>query len=160
MTTNEAQELKLYEVTHRATGERHYAVDYNAQDACLQSGWAIGDCYVLEQKPITKLDKHERAILFVKIPCKVCPYQFTECNKVSDTDCPIRPETEDPKQWLNQIAKARICPHVGEDLGKRDYEKRLKRVTLDQAINELADKLPPPPPYPSELTCQTPLTMS
>ncbi|MBA7551440.1 hypothetical protein ES705_43980 [subsurface metagenome] len=139
MSQNNDQELKLYEVTLRATGDKHYAVDYNAQDACLQSGWAIGDCYVIPQKPITKLDKHERAILFVKIPCKVCPYQYTECNKPDDAECPIRPETEDPKQWLNQIAKALICPHAGEDLGKRDYEKRLKGVPLEQAVVELGD---------------------
>ncbi len=137
MSSNEGQELKLYEVTLRATGERHYAVDYNAQDACLQSGWAIGDCYVLPQKPITKLDKHERAILFVKIPCRACPYQYTECNKPDDAECPTRPDTQDLKQWQKEISKARICPHVGEDLAKGDYEKRLKRVPLEQAEAEL-----------------------
>lgn len=159
MNTPEAQELKLYQVNHRITGERHYAVDYNAQDACSQSGWAIGDCYVIEQKPITKYDKHDRAIMLVKIPCHVCPYHYAECIKLADSECPIRPDTTDPDQWNNEISKVRLCPHTGEDLSKSDYEKRLKRVSLDEAVKELSAKSPPPPLTSPELACHTPQTM-
>ncbi|MBA7714342.1 hypothetical protein ES703_123362 [subsurface metagenome] len=138
MNTSEAKELKLYEVTHRATGEKHFTVDHNAQDACSQAGWAIADCYVIEQKPLAKLDKHERAILFVKVPCQVCSYQYAECNKPDDAECPTRPQTPDLTEWLRQTSKAHLCPHAGQDLAKRDYHNRLKRVSLQQAINELS----------------------
>lgn len=138
MNTTEAKEQKLYEITHRATGERHYAVSDNAQDACLQAGWPIGDCYVAEQKPLYKYDKHERAILLVKIPCQVCPYHYAECIKPDAAECPIRPETPDLEQWLKQVSAARICQHKGEPLGIRDYQKHLKRVPLAEAMKELS----------------------
>jgi len=145
MNTPEAHELKLYEVLHRLTGEKHFAVSDNAQDACLQAGWLIGDCYVVEQKPLAKYDKKERIRLLVKIPCHVCPYYYAECAMPADAECPIRPETTDPGQWTNEISKARSCPHMGEEIGKRNYDRRLKRTTLEQAILELS---PPPPPTP------------
>jgi len=160
MNTSEANKLKLFEVTLRVTGEKHYAVDYNAQDACLQAGWLIGDCYVVEQKPLAKLDKHERSILFIKIPCQVCPYQFTECKKPSETECPTRPDTSDPVEWQRQISKSHFCPHTGEDLSKRDYQKRLKRVPLEEATKELASKPPITPPNPPEPTCHSPQPVS
>ena len=156
MTTNADTDLKLYEVNHRTTGERHYAVSDNAQDACLQAGWAIGDCYVVEQKPLTKYGKHERAILLVLIPCRVCPYQYAECTKPDDADCPIRPETPDPIQWKKEISKARSCPHTGEDLGKGNYQKRLKRLSLEDAVKELSPKPPTPTPNPLEPACHSP----
>ncbi len=159
MTTPEAKELKLYEVTHRATGEKHYAVDYNAQDACSQSGWTIADCYVVEQKPLAKYDKHERAILVVKIPCHVCPYQYTECNKPDDAECPVRLETPDLDEWLKHTTQAHLCPHVGHDLPKIDYRKRLKRVSLADAINELPTIPPTPTPNSPEPACHTPPTI-
>ena len=156
MTTSEAKELKLYEVTHRLTGEQHFAVSDNAQDACLQAGWLIGDCYVLEQKPLTKYGKHDRATLLVKIPCHVCPYQYAECTKPADAECPIRANTTDPGQWQKEISKVRSCPHMGEDLGKRNYDRRLKRTTLEAAIVELAPPPPPTPPLSPEPACQSP----
>lgn len=155
-----SQELKLYQVTNRNTGERHYAINYNAQDACSQAGWLIADCYIDEQKPISKYDKHQRAILFVKIPCHVCSYQFAECKKPDDADCPIRPETPDLNEWVRQTAKAHLCLHVGHDLANHDYRKRLKRVSIDEAINELSSQSPPTPPNPSEPVCQATLTRS
>ncbi|GAI52549.1 unnamed protein product, partial [marine sediment metagenome] len=106
MTTTEPKEQKLYEVNHRLTGERHYAVSDNPQDACLQAGWPSGDCHVVEQKPLCKYDKHERAILLVKIPCQVCPYHYAECDKPADAECPTRPETPDLDEWLKQVRKA------------------------------------------------------
>ena len=159
MELDEAEELKLYEVTHRATGESHFAVSNTAYDACVQAGWVIGDCYVVEQKPIAKYDKHERAILFVKIPCRVCPYQYTACNKPPEAKCPTQPETPELNQWLKEISKAHLCPHAGQDLGKRDYQKRLKRVPLEEATNELSTKPPLPPPNSPEPACQTPQPM-
>ncbi len=159
MNTPEAKELKLYEVTHRLTGDQHFAVSDNAQDACLQAGWLIGDCYVVEQKPLVKYDKKERIRLLVKIPCHVCPYQYAECAKPADTECPIRPETTDPGQWQKEISKARSCPHMGEELSKRNHDRRLKRTTLAAAILELSPPLPPTPPISPEPACQTPLTI-
>ncbi|MBA7556532.1 hypothetical protein ES705_49244 [subsurface metagenome] len=152
-------ELKLYEVTHRLTGEQHFAVSGNAQDACLQAGWLIGDCYVVEQKPLTKYGKHDRATLLVKIPCHVCPYQYAECAKPDDAECPIRPDTTDPGRWQKEVSKARSCPHTGEELGKRNYDRRLKITTLEAAILELSPPPPPTPPLSPEPTIAKPLSI-
>ncbi|GAI63965.1 unnamed protein product [marine sediment metagenome] len=146
MNTPEAQELKLYEVSNRNTGQRHYAVDYNAQDACLQTGCQIGDCYVVEQKPIAKYDKKQLTRLLVKIPCHVCPYVSSDCNKPDNADCPVRLDTQDLNEWLKETSKASICLYTGEHLSNRDYQNRLKTTTLEQAIKELSPKLPPLPP--------------
>ncbi|MBA7685795.1 hypothetical protein ES703_94223 [subsurface metagenome] len=158
MNTPEAKELKLYQVTNRNTGERHFAVSDNAQDACLQAGWLIGDCYVVEQKPLAKYDKKERIRLLVKIPCHVCPYQLYDCNKPDNAECPVRLDTQDLNEWLKETSKAYLCLHSGELLSKRDYQNRLKTTTLEQAIKELPPKLPPLPPNSPEPTCQTPST--
>lgn len=156
MTTNHDTELKLYEITHRSTGERHFAVDYNAQDACLQAGWLIGDCFIVEQKPLTKFDKHERSILLVKIPCRVCPYQYAECHKPDDAECPTRPETSDLNQWLKETSNAHLCPYTGYALTTTDHQKRLKRVFLADAINELSAKPLPLPTNSSKPACHSP----
>ncbi|MBA7642051.1 hypothetical protein ES703_49737 [subsurface metagenome] len=159
MNNPEAQELKLYEVTHRATGQRHYAIDYNAQDACLQTGCQIGDCYVVEQKPLIKYDKKQRTRLLVKIPCHVCPYVSSDCNKPDNADCPVRLDTQDLDEWLKETSKASICLYTGQHLTDRDYQNRLKTTTLEQAIAELSPPPPPTPPNSPEPACQTPPTI-
>ncbi len=160
MNNPEAQELKLYEVMNKNTGERHFAVSYNAQDACLQAGWLIGDCYVVEQKPLAKYHKKQLTRLLVKIPCRVCPYVFTDCNKPDNTDCPVRLDTQDLNEWLKETSKASICLYTGEHLSNRDYQIRLKTTTLAQAIKELSPKLPPLPPNSPEPACHAPPTTS
>jgi len=160
MNTPEAKELKLYQITNTNTGERHFAVSDNAQDACLQAGWPIGDCYVVEQKPLAKYDKKERIRLMVKIPCQVCPHQLYDCNKPDNAECPVRLDTQDLNEWLKETSKAYLCLWSGEYLGKRDYQNRLKTTTLEQAIKELSPKPPPLPHNPPEPTCHTPPTTS
>ncbi len=64
-------ELKIYEVTNRDTGERHLAVSYNAQDACKQAGWLMGDCFIVEQKPTRKPTPDGETGLLYKVPCRL-----------------------------------------------------------------------------------------
>ncbi|GAI43779.1 unnamed protein product, partial [marine sediment metagenome] len=48
MTTPEAQDLKIYELTNKTTGHKHFSVSTNPQDACKQAGWLIDDCFIVE----------------------------------------------------------------------------------------------------------------
>jgi len=140
MNETETQELKVYEVTNRETGEKHYSVSTNAQDACEQAGWQIGNCYVVEQKPKRSLDAETPSQLVVKIPCLTCPFQYAECIKPEEAECPIQHNAPELNEWLKQVTKAHLCPYVGVELKKKDYLLRQKWVTIEEAVRELAPK--------------------
>jgi len=141
MTDNREQELKIYEVTHRETGEKSYQAATNAQDACKQAGWLIGDCFVVAQKPRhRRKDKHETQPL-VKVSCEVCPYQYAECRKPSNVGCPTRPSAPDFNEWTKQALKAHLCPYVGQALTRKDYFSHEKWVSVEEAVKELSAKL-------------------
>lgn len=140
MTQTPGTELKLYQVTNRVTGERWLAITDNPGDACKQADWLFDDCYVEE---VTERRGHSKAgepPLKVKIPCHVCPFQYTECKKPDEVDCPIAPYAPDLNEWLKQATKAHLCLHFGQDLTMKDYNLRQKWVTLPQAIEELSPK--------------------
>ncbi len=145
MNENESNELKIYEVTHKATGVKHYSVSTNAQDACQQAGWPIGDCFVYEQTPRRKPMPHHKFLTMVKLPCRVCLYQYGECVNPPGEQCPCRPDSPDLNEWIKQATKAHLCPHIGKELAKVDYDLGQKWTTIEQAIKELAPKLQRPP---------------
>jgi hypothetical protein len=142
------EELKIYEITNRTTGKKHYSVSDNAQDACKQAGWSIGDCFVHEQKPRRKPVPDHEPLLLVKIPCRVCSYQYAQCANPPGEQCPCRPDTPDLNEWLKQVAKAHLCPHVGKKLAKVDYDLGQKWETIEQAIKDLSPQPSPAPPNP------------
>jgi len=141
MTTQNKEKQKLYEVTNRATGDKKYAVSDNAQDACKQHGWLIGDCFIYEQKPRRKPVPDHETTLLVKIHCQTCPYQYASCNKPDEVDCPVRPTDPTLEDWIRQAAKSHLCPHVGQTLAKIDYNLGQKWVRMAKAIEELTAKL-------------------
>lgn len=141
MTTNNGNNQKLYEVTNRTTGQKLHLISSNAQHACQQVGWLIGECYVVEQKPRRKPRPDHEPLLLVKIPCQTCPYQWAECRKPLPSDCPVRPQTPELMDWLKQVAQAHVCPYVGQDLNPKDYHLGQKWLKMEQAIEELAPKL-------------------
>ncbi|GAI78175.1 unnamed protein product [marine sediment metagenome] len=134
-----SEELQIYEVTNRDTGERHLAISYNAQDACKQAGWLIGDCFTVEQKPTRKPTPDGETGLLYKVPCRVCPFRYGECKKPADKECPVRPNAPELKEWLKQITEARLCHYSGQELSEKDYHSNHKWIPLEQAIEELGD---------------------
>ncbi|MBA7635101.1 hypothetical protein ES703_42701 [subsurface metagenome] len=139
MSNNGDQELKVYEITNRATGEKHFAASYSAEEACKQAGWLIGDCYVIH--PLSRhqhKDKQEPQTL-VKVPCEICPYQYGECKKPDTEACPTRSEAPELLEWAKQAALAHLCPFIGEILTKKDYLNHQKWLPMAQAIEELGD---------------------
>ena len=139
MNNSKPQDLKIYEVINRATGIRHFSASYNAEDACKQAGWSIGDCYVIEQMPRWKPVPGHDSILLVKVPCLTCPFQYGECKKPETEECPTRPSSPELQNWLKQAAEARLCPYVGASLRKNDYNLGQKWVSMLEAIKELVD---------------------
>lgn len=139
MSETETQELKIYEVTHRVTGQKHYAVSDNADNACKQAGWLIGDCFIVEQKPKRKPIGDNHSALLVKIPCQVCPFQYAECRKPAEADCPTQPNAPELQEWLKQAAQAHLCDYYGQELSQTDYHLNQKWVPMEQAIKELGD---------------------
>jgi len=158
MTTPEALDLKIYELTLRETGEKSYQAATNAEDACKQAGWLIGDCFVLiaEQRH-GHPHKHESETL-VKIPCGVCSFQFAECQKTADKECPVRPNAPELNEWLKQAAEAHLCLYTGQALDKADYQKQQKWLKIEDAIKELALKPFSPSNNSSLPTCNPPLS--
>lgn len=140
MSDNERKELKIYEITNRHTGEKFFKVDYNAQDACKQAGWLIGDCFVSVQKPTRRTVPGEQPALLVKVPCQTCPFQYAECKKPGGEDCITRPDSPELKNWLKQATESHLCPHIGQGLIPKDYVYGRKWVSIEQAISELAPK--------------------
>ena len=89
MSETEDQELKIYELTNLNTGEKQFSVSNNAQDACKQAGCIVGDCFVREVKPELRPRGDGHSVLMVKIPCRVCPYQFGEGVRPDTEVCPV-----------------------------------------------------------------------
>jgi len=137
MSNNGDQQLKIYELHNRDTGERRISVATNAQDACSLAGWQIGDCFVIEVKEQRGHSKAGDPPLKVKIPCEVCLYQYAECQLPTDKECPCRPESPDLREWWRQAAEAHLCDFVGQQLKRNDYNLRQKWCPMDEAIREL-----------------------
>ena len=140
MSETEDQELKIYELTNLNTGEKQFSVSNNAQDACKQAGCIVGDCFVREVKPELRPRGDGHSVLMVKIPCRVCPYQFGECIRPVTGLCPVRTETPDILEWARQAALAHLCQHTGKALTRKDYNLYQKWCPMEQAIAELAHR--------------------
>jgi len=133
-----AQDLKIYEVLSTLTVEKSYQVATNAQDACLQAGWKIGDCYVHPLEPQRRTSPDQGTELRVKIPCHTCPFQYADCTKPDDVVCPVKPQAPELNEWLKQASEAHLCSYQGHALSKQDHTLGQKWVTMEQAIKELA----------------------
>jgi len=139
MSETKDQELKIYELTNKDSGERHLSVSTNAEDACKQAGWIIDKCFVREVKPQRKARKDDHSAMLVKIPCQVCPFQYAECRKPAKLDCPVRPNAPELKEWMKQALEAHKCDFYGQELSQTDYHLGQKWLPMAQAIEELGD---------------------
>ncbi len=139
MSNNADHELKIYEVTNRDTGEKHFAASYSAEEACKQAGWLIGDCFIREEKPKRKARGDDHSALLVKIPCQVCPFQYAECKKPAEAECPVQPNAPELNEWLKQAAQAHLCDYYGQELSETDYHLNQKWLPMEKAIEELGD---------------------
>lgn len=140
MTNTEAQELKIYEVANKNSGEKRKVAGVNQMDCCRQLGWKIGDCFIVEVKPISRRTGKDKFETLVCIPCQVCPFQYAECIKPPEIDCASRPEAPELQEWLKQVAKAHLCLYVGVAINKVDYFVQQKWCPIEQAIVELAHR--------------------
>ena len=140
MSENNGENLSIYEITNRTTGSKHFVADSSPQNACEQLGWLIEDCYVNLQEPQSHWTKDKGILRLVKIPCRVCPFQYAECIKPPQLVCPVRPAAPELKEWLILVTDAHVCPHVGVSLSKKDYGLGQKWLDKHQAVEELAPK--------------------
>ncbi len=140
MSQTHETEKKLYEVTNRDTGEKHYSISDNAQDACQQVGLSIGDCFVIHQKPKRRAIGDSHSALLVKIPCQVCPFQYGECLSPAEAECPVSRDTPDIHEWTKRVLEAHRCDYVGVELSKNDHQARVKWCPMEQAIVELTQR--------------------
>ncbi len=157
MTTPTANDLVIYEITNRTSGDKSYQAARNAQDACQQAGWLIADCYINAQKPRYKPVPDHAPLCLVKLPCEVCPFQYAECLKPDAGECPAQPTAPELGEWLVQAAQAHLCQYSGQELKKTEYQKRQKWVTIEDAIKLLSPNPPPPSLDHQEPPCHDPL---
>ena len=140
MSETEAQELKIYEVTNKDSGEKRYVVGVNQMDCCRQLGWKIEDCFIREEKPKRKARGDNHSAMLVKIPCCTCPFQYAECRKPDTEECPTRPKAPELQEWLKQATEAHLCGYIGQHLRKNDYNLMQKWLPMEDAITELTPK--------------------
>jgi len=140
MSENGDKELSIYEVTNRTTGLKSYQPATNAQDACKQAGWLIDDCFIVQERVTRRRGSGDTPLALVKIPCQTCPFQYVECKKPDDLDCPTRPSAPELQNWMKQAAEAHLCSFVGEDLTKKNHQLQQKWVTIEEAVKELSAK--------------------
>lgn len=140
MSDNETTELKIYEITDRATGKKAFKAATTAYDACKQAGWLIGNCYVIEQKARYKPVPDREPLVLARVPCLTCPFQYAECKKPETEYCPTRPHAPELQEWLKQASESHLCPHVGAILTKKDYQFQQKWLPITEALEELAPK--------------------
>ena len=139
MSQNGDTELKIYQVTNTVTGEERQVVGVNQQDCCRQLGWKIGDCFIREASTRYKASGRNHSALMVKLSCQVCPFQYGECQKPADIDCPVQPNAPELQEWLKQASQAHQCQYIGQELSKNDYHSGQKWLPMLQAIEELGD---------------------
>ncbi len=140
MQDAETQDLRVYEVFSHTTGEKSFQVATYAQDACLQAAWQIGDCYVHYLEPHRRAAPGQEVEWRVLIPCHTCPFQYADCTKPDDVDCPVNPQAPEMSEWLKQATEAHLCPYQGNVLTKKDHTLGQKWLTIREAIKELAPK--------------------
>ncbi|MBA7578800.1 hypothetical protein ES708_20665 [subsurface metagenome] len=141
MSTNADQDRKIYEVTLIETGEKSYQAATTSEDACKQAGWLIGSCYVKTQVPRYKNNGKSKLQTLARIPCLTCPFQYAECKKPTEIDCPVQPNAPDLQEWLKQAGQAHLCDYCGQKLSRNDYHTGCKWLPLLQAIEELGSHL-------------------
>lgn len=132
--------MRIYEITSRTTGEKVFRTGSTALDALNQTSWLLEDCYIMETLPRARTGKHGEAVLYVKLPCKTCPFQYTECKKPKAEVCPAPPTAPDLQDWIKQALQAHLCPFTGVDLPLRDYSLLQKWVRMEEAIAALSPK--------------------
>jgi len=137
MSDNGNQQLKIYKLHNRDSGETRHSVAINPENACSLAGWPGRDCFVSEVKEQKGHGKAGDPLLKVKIPCNVCLYQYAECRKPFREQCPCRPESPDLNEWRRQAILAHLCDFTGQDLKIKDYHLQQKWCPLDEAIREL-----------------------
>lgn len=140
MEVDESRPKKVYQVTHRASGEMRIIASVAAQNACAACGWMMADCHVFEATGETHTIHDHREALCVKLPCSVCSFQWAECKKYPADVCPCRPEVPDIHEWFRQATKAHLCAHVGVDLAIKDHQLHQKWLPMEEAIRELSVK--------------------
>ena len=130
MTTSQDKDLKVYSVTSRTTAELHFIVAPSPAEACAFCGWLIGDCYVKELRPTTRFVAGQGLIKFYLLPCNVCSFQYSECQKPPADTCPVDTSSPDLIEWLRHAFKAHLCHWTGDSLTPKDHANHRKPMPL------------------------------
>lgn len=135
MSERKIANLSIYRITNRLSGDRRWTVAVFAQEACKALDWPEADCHVvrLDTRHHTRPDGVKGQM--VQVPCRVCPYQYAECQKPPEQPCPAWSRTPDLDTWLKAVSRAHLCDHVGQPIFKIDYESALMWLTLPAAID-------------------------
>ncbi len=126
MTEHKAQRPQIYMTINKNTGESHFLASHNAQEDCKEAGALIGTCYVINATPPPPQEPDIKLHRIKKILCQICPYQYGECTKPPEGECPLRTNTPDLQEWIKQSAKAHLCQYTGVALTEKDYYKHQK----------------------------------
>ena len=127
----------IYRLTHLTSGKVAHIPATNPKKACTLVGWQMEDCHVLKLEPSWLPDGTHHSGFKVLLPCRLCPFQWAECLRGEDANCPIITNAPDFHEWLKQATQAHLCPHVGGALLRFDYKLHQKPYTVEEAITLL-----------------------
>ena len=132
---------KIWELRSRFTGDRTLVVALDQTEALLQVKGDLDRYAVHEVKQYWKMQKGAGWDYRVAIPTETCPYQYGSCNRPEGTTCGFVGDCPDLQEWLKRAHQAHLCPHVGQQLTKKDHMLKQKWVTMADAVKELSAKL-------------------
>ena len=137
MAEKKAETRSIYTITHRELGIVQNVAAPDAQTACQRLGWEIGDCHVFKQEPAWHHSPGRKSAFMVKVPCRVCTWQYASCSRRKEEVCPVQVNAQEVTEWLKQTCQAHLCKHVGAELTRKDYDLRQIWLPLPQAIQQL-----------------------
>ena len=121
--------VRIYKATNVLSGICVHVPATNVQAVVNCLGWQLEDSFIIVLEPTPHKTPGEKEELKVKVPCRVCPFQYAQCVLPKGETCPVTHSAPELNAWIKQVATAHLCSHVGHSLDKKDHQ--LHQVWLD-----------------------------
>ena len=126
--------VRIYRATNVITGICVHVPATKAQDVVDSLGWQLGETFIIVLEPTHHHSTGEADKLRVKVPCRVCPFQYAQCTIPKAETCPVQSQAPELSEWLKQVTQAHLCSHVGHSLDKKDHELHQVWLGTESAI--------------------------
>jgi len=129
--------VRIFKATNVLTGICVHVPATRAQYVVDRLGWQLGETFIIVLEPAYHHSPGETDELKVKVPCRVCPFQYAQCTIPKDETCPVQSQAPELSAWLKQVTTAHLCSHVGHSLDKKDHQLHQVWLSTESAIAHL-----------------------